>query len=54
MVIKVLQFNFQIISNLRGHMEATTDSEATKMVVRGNMHINTRVIEVNELKYDVI
>ena len=28
-------------------------SEATKMAVRGNMHMNTRVIEVADFKYVV-
>ena len=28
-------------------------SEATKMAVRGNMHINTRVIEVADFKSEV-
>ena len=28
-------------------------SEATKMAVRGNMHIDTRVIEVADFKYEV-
>ena len=28
-------------------------SEATKMAVRGNLHINTRVIEVTDFKSEV-
>ena len=37
--------------------EATIASEATKMAVRGNMHMNAMVIEVghfkSEVKFDV-
>ena len=32
-------------------MEAVTASEATKMAVIGNMHIDTGVIEVAEVKF---
>ena len=34
-------------------MEAAMTSEATKMAVPGNMHIDARVIEVAFIKYDV-
>ena len=34
-------------------MEATITSEATKMAVPGNMHIDAWVIDVACIKYDV-
>ena len=34
-------------------MEAATASEATKMATRGNMHMDTRVIEVTEFNSEV-
>ena len=34
-------------------MEAAMTSEATKMAVAGNMHIDVRVIEVACMKYNV-
>ena len=40
-----------------GHLEAAMASEVTKMAVRGNMHMDTRVIEdadfKSELKFDL-
>ena len=44
---------YEVRSDLGGHMEATITSEATKMAVPGNMHIDARVIEVAFIKYDV-
>ena len=46
LVIEVTEFNFEVSLDLRGHLEATMASEATKMAVRGNMHMNIRVIQV--------
>ena len=37
-VIEVNDFKYEVVSGLRGHLEATTDLEATKMAVRSNMH----------------
>ena len=34
-------------------MEAGRASEATKVPIRGNMHVDTRVIEVADFKYEV-
>ena len=48
-VIEVIEFNFEVILDLRGLLEATTASEATKMAIRGNMHMNIRVFEVADL-----
>ena len=53
MIIEVTVFNFEARCDLRGRLEATMASEATKMVVRGNMHMNTRVIEVDDFKSEV-
>ena len=52
-VIEVTEFNSEVRCDLRGCLEATMASEATKMAVRGNMHMNTRVIEVADFKYVV-
>ena len=52
-VIKVTQFNSEVRCDLRGHFEAAMASEATKMAVRGNMHIDTRVIKVAGFKSEV-
>ena len=35
-------------------MEAAVASEVTKMPTRGNMHMDTRVIEVTEFNSEVI
>ena len=45
-VIEVTEFNFEVSLDLRGLLEATMASEATKMAVRGNMHIKIRVFEM--------
>ena len=56
-VIKIIEFNSVARCDLRGCLEAIMTSEATKMAIRGNMHIDTRVIEVtnfkSELKFDL-
>ena len=39
-VIEVTEFNFEVGLDLRGLLEATKASEATKMAVRGKMPIN--------------
>ena len=52
-VIEATEFKFEVRSDLGGHMEAAMTSEATKMAVPGNMHIDARVIEVAFIKYDV-
>ena len=49
-VIKVTDFNSEVISNLRGHLEAAMASEAIKVAVRCNMHMNTRIIKVADFK----
>ena len=43
-VIKVSEFNSEDRCDLRGRLEAAMASEATKMAVRGNMHMDTRVV----------
>ena len=48
-VIEVTEFNSEARCDLRGHLEATMASEATKMALRGNMHINTWKIEVGQI-----
>ena len=53
-VIEVTEFNSEVICDLRGRLEAAMASEATKMAVRGNMHMDTRVIKVPDFKSGVI
>ena len=45
LVFEVTEFNFEVSFDVRGHLEATMASEATKIAVRGNMHMDTRVLE---------
>ena len=52
-VIKVTEFNSVVIFDLRGHLEAAMASEATKMAVRCNTHMDARVIEVADFKSEV-
>ena len=52
-VIEVTEFDSEVKCDLRGCLEAAMASEATKMAVRGNMHNDTRVIEVADLKSEV-
>ena len=49
-VIEVTEFNFEVRSDLRGRLEAVMASEA----VGGNMHMDTRVIRVADVKSEVI
>ena len=52
-VIEVTEFDSEARCDLRGCLEATMASEATKMAVRGNMLNDTRVIEVAVFKFEV-
>ena len=49
-VMEVTEFNFEVRSDLRGHLEAAMASEA----VRGNMHMSTGVIKAVDFKSEVI
>ena len=55
--IEVTEFKSEVRFDLRGHLEATMASEATKMIVRGNMYMDTGAIEVadfkSEFKFDL-
>ena len=51
--IEVTKLNFEVRSDLRGCLESAMASEATK-AVRGNMHMDTRIIKVAEFKSEVI
>ena len=55
--MEATEFKYEVRSDLGGHMEAAMASEATTMAVTGNMHIDTRVIEVacfkSEVKFDL-
>ena len=48
-VIEVSEFKSEVICSLRGCLEATTASEAPKMAVRSNMHMDTKVNRRKEL-----
>ena len=52
-VIEVTEFNSEAICDLRGRLETAMASEATKMAVIGIMHMDTRVVEVADFKYEV-
>ena len=52
-VIEVTEFNYEVRCDLRGCLEAAMASEATRLAVRGNMHNDTRVIEVADFKSEV-
>ena len=53
LVIEVTDFNSEARCNVRGCLEAAMASEATKMAVWGNMHNDTRVIEIADFKSEV-
>ena len=52
-VIEVTEFKYEARCDLRGHLEAATASEATQMSLRGNMHMDPRVIKVAGFKSEV-
>ena len=47
--------NYEVSLYLQGHLEATMASETTKMgmATRGNMHTDTRVMEVSDFNSEV-
>ena len=49
-VTEVPELNFEVRCDLRGRLEAAMASEA----VGGNMHMDTRVIKVADVKSEVI
>ena len=53
-VMEVTELNFEVRSDLQGCLEAAMASEATKMEVGGNIHMDTRVIKVFDFKSEVI
>ena len=53
-VIEVTDFNSEVRCDLRGRLKASMASDATKMALRGNMHMDTRVITVVQLKSEII
>ena len=56
-VCEVTDLKSEVKFVLRGHLEAAMASVVMKSASRGNMHIDTRVIEVTEpnfeIKYDL-
>ena len=46
--------NSEVRCDLRGHLEVAMASEATKMAVGSNMGMDTRVIEVADVKSEVM
>ena len=53
-VIEVTEWNSEVKFDLRGRLAATLTFEATKKGVRGDMHMDTRIIKVAGLKSEVI
>ena len=51
--IEVTELDYEVRCNLQGCLEAAMASEASKMSVRGNMHNDTRVIEVADFTSEV-
>ena len=49
-VIEVTEFDCEARCDLRGCLEAAMASEFNNMAHRGNMHMDTRVIKVADLK----
>ena len=52
-VIDVTELDFEVRSDLRGCLQAAMASEATQMAVRGNMHMDTRIIKISDFKSEV-
>ena len=52
-VIEVTEFNSEVRSDLRGHLEAKMTSKGMTLAVPGNLHMDMRVIEVTEFKSEV-
>ena len=52
-ILWVTDFKSEVKFDLRGRLEAAMASEATKMAVRSNMHIDTGVIEDADFKSEV-
>ena len=53
LVIEATELKSEVRFGLRGHLEATMASEATKMAIRGNVHMNTKVLLVACFKSEV-
>ena len=53
-VIEVTEFNSEVRCDLRGHLEVAMASEGTKMAVGSNMGMDIRVIEVADVKFEVM
>ena len=55
--MEVTEFNFEVSFHLQSHLEAAMASEATQIPVRGNVHMDTNVIEVpdfnSEVKFEI-
>ena len=51
--MEVTDLKYEVRIDLRGRSEAAMASEATKMAVRSNMHIDTGVIEDADFKSEV-
>ena len=49
-VIEASEFKCEVRSDFGGHMEAARASEASKMAVSGNIHIDARVMKVAFIK----
>ena len=52
-VVEVTEFDAEVRCDFWGRLEAAMALKATKMAVRGNMHMDTRAVEVTEFDADV-
>ena len=53
-MIEVSEINSEASCGLRGHFEVAMASEATKKATRGNIHMDSRVFDIADLKSEVI
>ena len=51
--MEVTDFKSEVRIDFRGRLEAAMESEATKMAVRSNMHMDTGVVEDADFKSEV-
>ena len=52
-LVETTEFIFEVRSNLRGCLEVTMASEATKIAIRSSMHIELRVIVATEYNFEI-
>ena len=51
-IIGATEHNFEIRSDLCGYLEVTVASKANKLALRGNVHVDIRVIYASNFKFE--